>query len=92
MKDYEAYISTLMVIKNIVPLSKSVRILLSISPCSYLPTVLCFDDIFLNVVVCVAFPTSSLMSTSKTLESVLEFLEVGCFKVIIFFKVSRVIF
>ena len=60
--------------------------LLLLSTCSYLPITLFIYYIFLDILVGVAFTFSLILSTSKTIESVLDFLEMGFSMVIIFLK------
>ena len=73
-------------------LSGSDVLLLFLSRCSSIPTMLYQYDILLIVVVGVAFNSSSIASIFKALESVLAFLGVEYCKVVVVFEVLGVYF
>ena len=72
-----------MVTNKVSPLTVSDVLGSFLSPSSSIPSVLFIVYILLTVVECVAFNYSSITSTPKTLDCILEYLEFYCYKIII---------
>ena len=70
------------------PLSVSYVLLLFLSHCSYLSTMIFLDYLSLTVVVGVAFTSYSITSTYTKIKYTLDFLAVQCSMVIVVFEVT----